>query len=104
MDKEPPEHLITDLRVRDGVLAVSIDGQPHRFELAKFSKRLADGTAIEQAAIRVSPAGYGLHWPLLDEDLTIDGLMAGRVSMESDASFERWLASRPKRPSSDLSR
>ena len=63
-----------------------------------YTVELAHGTPLEQEAIRVSPASYGLHWPMLDEDLTIDGLIAGRISSESDASLERWLRDRSNRP------
>ena len=38
---------------------------------------LCDATAEELAEIEVSPAGYGLHWPRLDEDYTVPGLMNG---------------------------
>jgi hypothetical protein len=39
----------------------------------------------------------GIHWPALDEDISVEGLLHGRRSGESDASFERWLNSR-RRP------
>jgi hypothetical protein len=40
--------------------------------------------------------GTGIHWPDLDEDISIDGLLAGLPSGESQSSFETWLESRPK--------
>ena len=47
-----------------------------------FPPRLAQGlehaTDEQLAAIEVSPGGYGLHWPLLDADFSVPGLMAGR--------------------------
>jgi hypothetical protein len=94
MNAEYPKREIKDLRVDGGQLDLTVDGRRYRFELAKISRRLAQGTPQEQSAVKVSPANYGLHWPLLDEDLTIDGLIAGRGSTESDASFERWLTER----------
>ena len=53
--------------------------------------RLAYGTPAERANCRVSGAGYGIHWPDLDEDLSVEGLLLGRSSQESPASFQRWL-------------
>jgi len=32
-------------------------------------------TWAESAAYEISPSGYGIHWPLIDEDLSIDGLL-----------------------------
>jgi uncharacterized protein DUF2442 len=39
-------------------------------------------------------AGQGIHWPRLDEDISVEGLLAGRRSRESPAALARWLASR----------
>ncbi len=38
--------------------------------------------------------GHGIHWPDLDEDLSVEGLIAGRASRESHRSFKRWLQAR----------
>ena len=53
--------------------------------------RLAYGTSSERANCVVSGAGYGIHWPDLDEDLSVEGLLLGKPSMESQSSFQRWL-------------
>jgi hypothetical protein len=98
MSTDYPKREVTHLRVDAGKLEMTVDGRRYQFELSKYSRRLALGTPQEQAAVRLSPASYGLHWPLLDEDLTIDGLIAGRISMEGDVSFERWLSTRSNRP------
>ena len=57
--------------------------------------RLAYGTPAERANVQISGAGYGLHWPDLDEDIGVEGLLLGWKSRESPASFARWLESRP---------
>jgi hypothetical protein len=41
--------------------------------------------------------GEGIHWPDLDEDISIEGLIFGRPSGESQQSFKRWLEQRGKR-------
>lgn len=56
--------------------------------------RLAHGTPIERANFQISGAGYGIHWPDLDEDIGVEGLLLGKKSIESATSFERWLQSR----------
>src|SRR5436305_1308700 len=53
--------------------------------------RLAYGTPEERANVQIARAGYGLHWPELDEDIGVDGLLLGKRSTESAASFARWL-------------
>ena len=58
--------------------------------------RLAYGTPEERANFQVSGAGYGIHWPGLDEDIGVEGLLLGKRSTESPSSFERWLQRRPK--------
>ena len=56
--------------------------------------RLAYGTPAERANFEISGAGFGIHWPELDEDIGVEGLLLGKKSMESSASFERWLQRR----------
>jgi hypothetical protein len=47
----------------------------HRFELKAVSQRLFQATQTERERYEVSPSGYGIPWPLIDEDLSIDGLL-----------------------------
>lgn len=56
--------------------------------------RLAYATADERANFQISGAGYGIHWPDLDEDIGIEGMLLGRKSAESRESFARWLKER----------
>ena len=51
--------------------------------------RLAHGTPAERLHLQISGAGYGIHWPDLDEDIGVEGLLFGKKSTESPASFER---------------
>jgi hypothetical protein len=59
--------------------------------------RLVHGTPAERAHVQISDAGYGMHWPELDEDIGIEGVLVGKQSAESAASFERWLQRRKAR-------
>jgi hypothetical protein len=56
-------------------LTMIVDGRQCRFDLAKASKRLARATQAQREKFEFSPSGYGIHWPEIDEDLSIDGLL-----------------------------
>ena len=55
-------------------------GMPYEVDLAKQSARLSMATQKQRENVAVSPAGYGLHWPEVDEDLSIDGLIGVKHS------------------------
>jgi len=56
--------------------------------------RLWHGTLEERQQVEIFGDGAYLHWPELDEDLTVAGLLAGRRSGESPQSLQRWLEAR----------
>jgi uncharacterized protein DUF2442 len=56
--------------------------------------RLAHGNQAERAHWRLIGEGEGIHWPDLDEDISVEGLLAGRRSGESPSSLRRWFESR----------
>ena len=68
-------HDLRDLRFEDGFLIIAIDGEIKRFELKKISPVLDKASDEERNNFEISPSGYGIHWPLLDEDISIDGLL-----------------------------
>ena len=53
--------------------------------------RLVHATQYERDNWRLIGSGEGIHWPDLDEDISVEGLLAGRKSGESRSSFSRWL-------------
>ena len=63
--------------------------------------RLASGTDSERSNFEISWAGYGVHWPDLDEDIGVEGLLLGKRSSESPNSFERWLNRRKEKLQKD---
>jgi hypothetical protein len=65
-----------------------VDGRTLSAPLAWYP-RLLKGTPAERANVVIGP--YGLHWPDLDEDLSIKGLLLGHRSGESARSFQKWL-------------
>ena len=56
--------------------------------------RLAHGTPAERANWRLLGGGAGIHWPDLDEDISVESLLAGRRSGESQDSLRRWFEAR----------
>ncbi len=59
--------------------------------------RLLNGTPGERNEWRLIADGEGIHWPDLDEDLSVDSLIVGRPSGESQESLKRWLEGRKVR-------
>ena len=57
---------------------IIVDGKKYTFPLADISKRLTDASSTEREKYEISPAGYGIHWPLIDEDLSIDALICAK--------------------------
>jgi hypothetical protein len=61
--------------------------------------RLWHGSAQERSHCELSGDGAYLHWPDLEEDLTVAGLLAGRRSGEGPESLKKWLEARKNRGS-----
>jgi hypothetical protein len=64
--------------------------------------RLAHGSPAERADWRLIGRGIGIHWPALDEDISVAGLLAGLPSGESARSLKEWLALRKRAPNKAL--
>jgi hypothetical protein len=77
----------------DSLVVDLVDGRTLTVPLAWYP-RLLHGSDQERANFEIIGDGAYLHWPDLDEDLTVVGLLAGRRSGESPASLKKWLASR----------
>lgn len=78
-------------------MTVSLDdGRALSVPLAWYP-RLLQGTKQERENYELIGDGEGIHWPVLDEDISVEGLLAGKRSAESDASLERWLKKREKK-------
>lgn len=87
--------LAQNVSVTDDSLTVDLDdGRTISVPLAWFP-RLLHGTAEERNNWRFIGKGEGIHWPDLDEDISIEGILLGRPSGESQRSFKRWLETRP---------
>jgi hypothetical protein len=86
----------THVEVSDDTLSVELaDGRTIAAPLAWYP-RLGHGTTDERASWRLIAGGRGIHWPALDEDISVANLLAGQPSAESQTSFKKWLAGRAK--------
>jgi len=78
---------------RDALTVDLADGRTLMVPLAWYP-RLLHGSAAERSRWRLIGKGVGIHWPDLDEDISIAGLLAGKPSGESPRSLQAWLARR----------
>jgi hypothetical protein len=82
------------LAVTDDALRVDLsDGRTLTVPLAWFP-RLLHATSAERSDWRLIGEGEGIHWPAIDEDVSIEALIVGRPSTESDKSLRDWLSRR----------
>jgi hypothetical protein len=75
-------HTVNDLQFEDEEMLITIDGQPLRFSLDLISQRLLKATPQQRLHFEISASGYGIYWPEVDEDLSVEGLLR---SSESDS-------------------
>lgn len=72
------------------------DGRTISVPMAWFP-RLLHATPEERKNWKLIGHGAGIHWHDLDEDISVENLLAGKQSGESQASFKKWLSQRAKR-------
>lgn len=93
-----------DLNIPDAV-GVTITNDTLSVELSdgrmiavplEWYPRLVHATPEERNRWRLIAHGHGIHWDELDEDISVEGLIAGRPSGESQASLARWLEGRQR--------
>jgi hypothetical protein len=84
------------VRVTSEALVVELrDGRVVSVPLSWYP-RLAEGTPAERRDWQLIGPGIGIHWPALDEDISVGGLLRGLPSGESAASLARWRAGRQR--------
>jgi hypothetical protein len=94
---ETEKPLAQSVSVTDDTLHVELsDGRSISVPLAWYP-RLVHATPQERANWRLIANGKGIHWESLDEDISVDGLLAGRPSGESQTSLKEWLQARLSR-------
>lgn len=94
------EARIKDVQISEDTLRVELlDARTLSVPLAWFP-RLLHGTKSERGHWRLIGQGEGIHWPDLDEDISVDNLLTGQPSAESQASLRKWLEQRGRTKSS----
>lgn len=68
-------HNIQSINFDENQMELDIDGKTLKVALGNVSNKLLNASEIERNFYKVSPSGYGIHWPLIDEDLSIEALL-----------------------------
>ena len=68
-------HIVQDIHFSKEHMTLTIDGEKKSFAIKDMSSALARASDIERMTYEMSPSGYGIHWPMIDEDISIDGLL-----------------------------
>ena len=82
---------IVNVIVTDDSLTVELeDGRTVSVPLAWYPGLLY-ASVEERNSWRLVGKGVGIHWDAIDEDISTEGIIAGRPSGESQTSFKKWL-------------
>ena len=93
---ELPVASIQNVTITEETLTVELsDGRLISVPLAWYP-RLVHGTREERGNWRLFGAGEGIHWPELDEDISVENVIFGQPSGESQGSLARWLEKRSR--------
>lgn len=68
-------HNIEDVSFDKDTMSLKIDGKIIKVALDKISLKLKAANNFQRQFFKVSPSGYGIHWPLIDEDISINALL-----------------------------
>ncbi len=83
------------ITVTEDTLSIDLsDGRTISVPLTWFP-RLLYARPEERNNWRLIGKGHGIHWEDIDEDISVEGLLAGKPSGESQDSFKKWLDARP---------
>jgi hypothetical protein len=91
---EVREAIATSVTANDDALTAELtDGRTITVPIVWFP-RLAHGTPEQRSNWRFIGGGVGIHWPDLDEDISVESLLTGGRSGETQESFRHWLQAR----------
>ncbi|MDE1920620.1 MAG: DUF2442 domain-containing protein [Candidatus Omnitrophica bacterium] len=75
-------HKIQKIDFSGSQMRLKVDGKEVKVNLTKTSSRLLKASKKERETYQISPSGYGIHWPLIDEDLSVDSLLGSKRSFD----------------------
>lgn len=94
MSERSMSERVRDVLISDGKLRVDlVDGRTIITPITWYP-RLLNATPAQRNYWHIVGGGFGIHWPDVDEDLSVDGMLRGAPSGESPASLARWLQNR----------
>ncbi len=82
------------IAVTDDTLIVELSDARTIYVPLEWYPRLVHGTPEERNNWRIIGRGQGIHWQDLDEDISVEGIISGIPSGESQTSFKKWLDQR----------
>jgi hypothetical protein len=68
-------HKIDSIKFDQDFIYLNIDGNEIKVALDSLSLKLKSADEYQRMFYKISPSGYGIHWPLIDEDLSIEGIL-----------------------------
>ena len=71
----PTVHKIKNIRFDNTFMLLNVDNMTYKIKLSDISSKLSKAADKMRNDYKISTSGYGIHWPQLDEDLSIDGLL-----------------------------
>ncbi|MEP6795442.1 MAG: DUF2442 domain-containing protein [Saprospiraceae bacterium] len=71
-------HTIQSISFEGDEMIIVVDDRSLKIKLSEVSGKLARANMEERNKYNISPSGYGIHWPGLDEDLSINGFLENR--------------------------
>ena len=69
---------IISVSFHDDMILISTDKGNYQWKISEISQRLSKATESDRNNFKISPSGYGIHWPSVDEDLSIGGLISSQ--------------------------
>ena len=81
---------------QDEIIVTLVDGRVLSVPVTWYP-RLSHGTEEERNTYELMGRGTGIHWPMLDEDISVSGLLRGNPSFESEQSLQQWIDERSAR-------
>lgn len=78
-----PYHHVENLHFSGDYMVLTIDGDEKRIRIKDVSAALGRASENEKSTFEISRSGYGIHWPLIDEDIAVDGLLGVVHARES---------------------
>jgi hypothetical protein len=87
---------VTHVAVSKDTLTVALTDRRTISVPLDWYPRLIHATPEERGSWRLIGGGRGIHWPAIDEDISVTNLLTGQPSSESQSSLKKWLASRTK--------